>query len=99
MNSQDDENTHPLDDRRIPALTKRELEVLMLVIDGRSSKEVALQLFVSKRTVDFHLANVYHKLNVSNRVQAFRRAASLGMIPFELGGAKLLGDDDDLLPD
>ena len=64
-------------------LTKREIEVLTLVIEGKSSKEVADVLFVSKRTVDFHLANIYDKLQVSNRVQAFRRAARLGLIPFD----------------
>jgi len=64
-------------------LTKRELEVLSLVIEGKSSKEVAEDLYVSKRTVDFHLANIYEKLQVSNRVQAFRRATSLGLIPLE----------------
>ena len=62
-------------------LTKRELEVLTLVIEGRSSKEVADMLFVSKRTVDFHLANIYDKLQVTNRVQAFRRATRLGLLP------------------
>ena len=61
-------------------LTKREIEVLTLVIEGKSSKEVADVLYVSKRTVDFHLANIYEKLNVSNRVQAFRRAVTLGLI-------------------
>lgn len=64
-------------------LTKREIEVLTLVIEGRSSKEVADMLYVSKRTVDFHLANIYEKLQVSNRVQAFRRAARLGLIPLD----------------
>lgn len=64
-------------------LTKRETEVLGLVIEGKSSKEVADELYVSKRTVDFHLANIYDKLQVNNRVQAFRRATSLGLIPFE----------------
>ena len=61
-------------------LTKREVEVLTLVIEGKSSKEVADMLYVSKRTVDFHLANIYDKLQVTNRVQAFRRAARLGLI-------------------
>ncbi len=64
-------------------LTKREIEVLTLVIEGKSSKEVADLLYVSKRTVDFHLANIYEKLQVSNRVQAFRRATSLGLLPTE----------------
>ena len=64
-------------------LTRRELEVLTHVIEGKSSKDVADTLFVSKRTVDFHLANIYDKLQVSNRVQAFRRATRLGLIPLE----------------
>ena len=66
-------------------LTKREIEVLSLVIEGRSSKEVADLLYVSKRTVDFHLANIYDKLQVTNRVQAFRRAVRLGLISGEMG--------------
>ncbi len=70
-------------ENRTVRLTKRELEVLSLVIEGRSSKDVADALYVSKRTVDFHLANIYDKLQVSNRVQAFRRATRLGLIPLE----------------
>lgn len=65
-------------------LTKREVEVLTLVIEGKSSKEVAELLYVSKRTVDFHLANIYEKLQVNNRVQAFRRAVALGLITADL---------------
>ena len=47
---------------QVVKLTKREIEVLTLVVQGNSSKEVADKLFVSKRTVDFHLANIYDKL-------------------------------------
>lgn len=64
-------------------LTKREIEVLSLVAQGHSSKEAAEILYVSKRTVDFHLSNIYDKLQVNNRVQAFRAATRLGLIPFE----------------
>ena len=66
-----------------PKLTKRENEILGLIAQGLSSKEVAAALFVSKRTIDFHLANTYDKLQVCNRVQAFRIAAQLGLIPYE----------------
>ena len=61
-------------------LTDREIEVLKLILEGKSSKEVAAILCCSKRTVDFHLARVYQKLAVSNRVQAMRRVAMLGLI-------------------
>jgi ATP/maltotriose-dependent transcriptional regulator MalT len=66
-------------DRGSVWLTRREAEVLGLLFDGRSTKQVADEMFVSKRTVDYHLARIYEKLNVSNRVQALRRAAELGL--------------------
>jgi DNA-binding CsgD family transcriptional regulator len=75
------------EDSKPVKLTKREAEVLSLIMLGKTSKEVADALYVSKRTVDFHLANVYHKLNVSNRIQAFHEAMRLGLIsaePFSL---------------
>ena len=50
------------------SLTKRELEIAMLAVSGRSSKEIADRLVVSVRTVDNHLQRVYSKLGVSNRV-------------------------------
>lgn len=67
-------------------LTKREVEVLSLVIEGKSSKEVADQLYVSKRTVDFHLANIYSKLSVTNRLQAFREATRRGLLAYPGSG-------------
>ena len=65
------------------SLTKREIEVLTLLIEGRSSMEVADMLYVSKRTVDFHSANIYDKLQVTNRVKAYQKAARLGIEPFK----------------
>mgnify|MGYP001579821977 FL=1 len=64
-------------------LTKREVEVLGLVLEGKTTKDIADALYVSKRTIDFHLANIYDKLQVSGRVQAFRRASRLGLVPAE----------------
>lgn len=61
-------------------LTKREVEVLSLIAEGKSSKEAANTLVCSKRTIDFHLARIYDKLQVSNRSQAIRRATELGLI-------------------
>jgi ATP/maltotriose-dependent transcriptional regulator MalT len=62
-------------------LTRREIEILSLIVEGHSSKKVAELLFVSKRTVDFHLDNIYEKLQVSNRMQALQRATRLGLLP------------------
>jgi len=72
----------PKDGKKV-RLTKREVQVLSLIAQGYSSKDAADTLFVSKRTVDFHLANIYDKLQVKNRVQAFRAATRMGLIPFE----------------
>lgn len=62
-------------------LTRREVEILALVVEGYSSKQVADILFISKRTVDFHLDNVYGKLKVRNKMQALQRATKLGLLP------------------
>jgi DNA-binding CsgD family transcriptional regulator len=55
-------------------LTEREAQVLRWLVEGKSGKKIASLLAISKRTVDFHIANLYDKLQVSNRVQAFREA-------------------------
>ena len=48
-------------------LTPQERQVAQLVKKGMSNKEVAAQLFVSPRTIDFHLRNVFTKTGVSSR--------------------------------
>ncbi|MCW3060643.1 MAG: ATP-dependent transcriptional regulator, MalT-like, LuxR family [Capsulimonas sp.] len=68
---------------QIMKLTKRELEILTHVMQGKQSREVADILFLSKRTVDFHLSNIYTKLDVTNRVQAFHKASKLGLLAEE----------------
>jgi len=62
-------------------LTKREIEVLKLIAEGLSTDDVANKLFVTKSTINFHLGNIFDKLNVSNRFQAVRRAVKLGILP------------------
>ena len=52
-------------------LSKRETEVVMLVLEGFTDREVAHNLCVSVKTVKFHLTNVYKKLNISRRSQIF----------------------------
>lgn len=75
------------------SLTERETEVLSLLVQGATSKEMAARLFVSKRTIDFHLNNLYVKLDVNNRVSAMRVAIRLGFVPVEpligFGGAAM----------
>lgn len=50
-------------------ITDREKEILQLVFQGKSSKEIGDTLFISPRTVDNHLYNIYQKTNTKNRVQ------------------------------
>src|SRR5437016_13070956 len=50
-------------------LSHREAEVAELVSKGLSNKEVANQLFVTEKTVKFHLTNIYKKMNVKSRSQ------------------------------
>ena len=61
-------------------LTGREFEILQLVAEGYESRETAEMLFVSKRTVDFHLSSIYRKLQVDNRIRALTAARRLGIL-------------------
>lgn len=51
---------------KINQLTKRELEIVNMIKDGLSSKEIAEKLFISKRTVEVHRYNIFRKLDVNN---------------------------------
>jgi DNA-binding CsgD family transcriptional regulator len=55
-------------------LSRREIEVLRLVADGRTTGEIATQLFISSRTAEHHIQNIYTKIDVSSRVAATRWA-------------------------
>ena len=61
-------------------LTAREQEVLQLLARGLRNKEIAARLFVSERTVNFHLANIYAKLHVSGRTEALSKALERGLL-------------------
>lgn len=55
-------------------LSKRELEVIVLIADGLSNQEIADKLFVSLNSVKTHLSNIFSKLNVQRRTQALQQA-------------------------
>lgn len=61
-------------------LTRRELEVLKLVAEGNTSKEIAQQLTITVKTVDRHRSNIMSKLDVTDRVQLARHAIRRGLI-------------------
>jgi DNA-binding CsgD family transcriptional regulator len=53
-------------------LTERELQVARLVVDRRTNPEIAADLFISQKTVETHLRNIFHKMNVTTRVELAR---------------------------
>ena len=61
-------------------LNERALEVLHLLAKGARNKEIAAQLFISERTVEYHLSNIFLKLGVTNRTEAARAAVARGII-------------------
>jgi DNA-binding NarL/FixJ family response regulator len=70
----------PLDDRTDDVLTSREREVLVLLAEGRTNREIAAALSVTLATVKSHLVRVYAKLEAGNRNQALGRAVALGLL-------------------
>lgn len=65
----------------VESLTERELEILHLLADRLSNKEIAQRLVVSANTVRNHTANIFSKLQVENRFQAVERAQTVGLLP------------------
>jgi len=62
-------------------ITDRELQVLGLVAEGLSNKEISAKLYVSLSTVKTHLAHIYEKMDVNRRTEAVKKARSLKLIP------------------
>jgi len=62
-------------------LTQREEEILRLMRNGMTNKEIASELVISVHTVKRHATNIYHKLDVGGRRQAIRKAQQLGILP------------------
>ena len=65
----------------VEALTDRELDVLRLAARGFTNKAIGVQLGISDRTVQGHLAHIFAKLRAASRTEAVMRAVSLGWIP------------------
>jgi LuxR family maltose regulon positive regulatory protein len=74
---------------RVPAaadaidLTPREVEILALLVDGFTNKEIAQRLSVSPRTVETHVERVLGKLDVRSRSRAIAKALRLGIVSFD----------------
>jgi len=67
-------------DSIVEQLTLREQEILQMLTEGHSNKDIAEQLFITVGTVKWHIRQVYQKLRVRSRVQAIMRARQLNLI-------------------
>ncbi|GAB3878540.1 response regulator transcription factor [Kibdelosporangium lantanae] len=75
-----DESPAPRPQPLVVPLSERELDVLRLLADGRSNREIAATLFLAEGTVKNHVTNVLGKLNARDRTQAALRARDLGLL-------------------
>jgi DNA-binding NarL/FixJ family response regulator len=64
-------------------LTEREMEVLHLLAQGKTNKEIAAALVITERTAKFHLSSIMGKLGAGNRTEAVRIAAQRGLVDFK----------------
>jgi DNA-binding CsgD family transcriptional regulator/tetratricopeptide (TPR) repeat protein len=69
------------EERALAGLTPRELEVLRLLVEGRSNRQIAEQLFISGKTASVHVTNLLSKLSVHSRLEAAALARRLGLEP------------------
>jgi DNA-binding NarL/FixJ family response regulator len=63
------------------SLTQRETDILALLAEGKSNRDISRALFLSEKTVKAHLAAIFRKLGVTNRTQAAMAAVSMGIGP------------------
>jgi DNA-binding NarL/FixJ family response regulator len=69
----------PRPPQAFPELTEREEEILALIAGGHDNAEIATRLFLSLKTVQNHVSNIFRKLRVADRVQAALRAREAGL--------------------
>ena len=82
LDAEEESRSQNVDSSDLPdPLTEREMEVLELLADRYTNKEIARQLIVSHHTVRNHTASIYDKLQVSDRRAAVARAHALGLLP------------------
>ena len=67
-------------------LTPREMEILRLVLAGRTNKAIAAQICVSEKTIEFHLDHIYTKIGMRTRMLAGMWAMQQGMDTSNTGG-------------
>jgi len=64
----------------LPGLTEREQQILHLIAEGLTNREISRDLFISEATVENHIHHIFVKLGISNRAQAVAHAFQLRMV-------------------
>ena len=77
--------SHPKEALQSEQLTEREMEGLVLTAKGYTNKAIGVQLGISDRTVQGHLAHIFNKMQAGSRTEAVMRAVSLGWISQSIG--------------
>ena len=65
---------------RSGSLTDRERDMLALLVEARTNRQIAQQLYISEKTVSVHVSNILAKLEVRSRAEAAARAGGLGLL-------------------
>ncbi len=79
-----DKKEAKITDAGYDTLTPREQQVMRLLADGRSTKDIAKELFISPKTVENHRTNIMNKLDLHSAMELVRYAAKLGLIDVDL---------------
>lgn len=65
------------------SLSEREIEILKLAAGGMSNQDIANKLFLSRRTIQSHLSNIFHKMDVGSRTEAILQALRIGLLTLD----------------
>ncbi|MBX0289327.1 response regulator transcription factor [Hymenobacter sp. HSC-4F20] len=80
LSSEGDQPTPSEEDKKVPALSRRETEVLKLIGEGLTTSEIAEKLFTSKRTIETHRQNIIEKTQVRNTAALIKYAVTQGLL-------------------
>jgi two-component system vancomycin resistance associated response regulator VraR len=61
-------------------LTETETKILKLLVEENTNEEIAKEMFISRRTVESHISNIFRKLEVDSRIGAVRKAIALELV-------------------
>ncbi len=75
------ESRRTVPERPVEPLTPREIEIIKLIAEGKSSREIADQLFLSFRTIQNHRTRIMRKLNLKKNIDLVKYAIQMGFIP------------------